>query len=248
MSNRSISILAEEQAPANERLRGAMVAANVTVEGLANRLGVDPKSVERWVISTRIPHARNAHAVAKVLRVDPYYLWPMLEERHRSSVSPRDELMACYPSRGAVPHILWRQGLAAATSVIDLAISNVLFLTDAVFDLHAILASKSEAGVRVRIATPPADADRIATLMDVFPSLGDLPGVRLVTHRGLRADLYRTDDELLVTTPVDGLTPALSPVLHLRRVGPAPLTAGYLTALDHIFDTAQPLTTHSPGG
>ncbi|MEU8958804.1 helix-turn-helix transcriptional regulator [Streptomyces sp. NPDC048518] len=239
MPNRSPSILAEDQGLANERLRAAMVAANVTTEGLADHLGIDPKSVDRWITTTRIPHARNAHAVAKALRIDPYYLWPMLDERHRSSVSPRDELMACYPSRGAVPHGLWRGTLLEATSVIDLAISNPIFLTNAVFDLHAMLVAKTEAGVRVRIAGPAAGQG--VTLVDVFPSLADVPGIKLVTHPGLRADLYRADEELLVTTPVDGLTPALSPVLHLRRVGPAPLTAGYLTALDHIFETATPV-------
>lgn len=95
MSNRPVSILAEDHAPANERLRSVMIAANVTVEGLATHLGVDPKSVDRWIATTRTPHARNAHAAAKALRADPYYLWPMPDERHRSSVSPRDELLAC---------------------------------------------------------------------------------------------------------------------------------------------------------
>ncbi|MFE9558907.1 helix-turn-helix domain-containing protein [Streptomyces sp. NPDC006703] len=218
-----------------------MVAANITMEGLAHRLGIDPKSVERWITTDRIPHARNVHAVATALRVDPYYLWPMLDERHRSSVSPRDELMACYPSRGAVPPGLWRGTLDQATSVIDLAVSNLIFLSDAVFDLHALVTAKLEAGVRVRIATPATSPEQQVGLMDVFASLAGVPGLRLVTHPALRADLYRADDELLVTTPVDGLTPSLAPVLHLRRVGPAPLTMGYLTALDHIFETATPL-------
>lgn len=227
---------------ANERLRGALVAANVTIEGLSRRLGVDPKSVERWITSDRTPHARNAHAAAKILGADPYHLWPRLDERHRSTPAPRDELVACYPTRGAVPYALWCSTLAGATAVIDLAVANPLFLADAVWDLPALLADKAACGVRVRIITPAQETASIATLTEVFPSLTAVPGLRLATHMGLRADLLRADDDLMVSTPVDGLTPALAPVLHLRRLGPAPLTSGYLTALDHLFATGTPVT------
>lgn len=87
---------------------------------------------------------------------------------------------------------------------------------------------------------PAPHPSRLATVEDAFPSLVDDVGVRVVAHPELRADLFRADDDLLVTTLVDGLAPALSPVLHLRRIGPAPLTAGYLTALDHVFTRATP--------
>jgi len=227
---------------ANERLRGAMIDANITIESLAGRLGVDPKSVERWIRLGRTPHARNAHAAAKLLHADPYHLWPGLERRHQAVPVPRDEIVTCYPTRGAVPVELWRTTLAGAVGVIDLAVANVLFLADAVWDLPTLLADKAAEGVRVRLATP-AEGTARATLDDVFPSLAGVPGVRMVTHRGLRADVFRADDDLLITTPVDGLTPALAPVMHLRRLGSAPLTGGYLTALDHIFATAEPYRT-----
>ncbi|MGW3622741.1 hypothetical protein [Streptomyces sp. NPDC000880] len=224
---------------ANERLRGAMVAANVTFEGLADRLGVDPKSVERWITLGRTPHARNAHAAAKHLHADPYHLWPRLDERHRSVPTSRDELVTCYPTRSVVPLELWRSTLAGAVGVIDLAVANPLFLVDAVWDLAALLADKAAAGVRVRLVGPASSSP--VTLADVFPSLTSVPGVRLAEHSGLHADVVRADDDLLVSTPVDGLVPVLSPVMHLRRLGPAPLTSGYLTALDHLFATATPV-------
>jgi transcriptional regulator with XRE-family HTH domain len=224
---------------ANERLRGAMVAANVTIEGLASRLGVDPKSVERWITLGRTPHARNAHAAAKLLHTDAYFLWPALGDRHRSVPTPRDELITCYPTRSVVPLDLWRSVLLNAVGAIDLAVAHPLFLVDAVWDLAALVADKAAAGVRVRIVGPAGTAR--VTLADVFPSLLTVDGVRLAEHSGLHADVVRADDDLLVTTPVDGLVPVLSPVLHLRRLGPAPLTSGYLTALDHLFATATPL-------
>lgn len=224
----------------NERLRGAMVAANVTIEGLADHLGVDPKSVDRWLSTGRTPHARNAEAAAKFLGADAYHLWPKLGERHRSAPTAQDEVVACYPMRSTVPYGLWRSTLAGATSVIDLAAANLLFLADAVWDLPVLLADKAAAGVRVRIVTPEDPAGPVTGLDDVFPSLLSVPGLRLATHPGLRADVMRADDDLLVTTPIDGLTPALAPVLHLRRLGSAPMVGGYLATLDHLFATATP--------
>ncbi|MGX4692912.1 helix-turn-helix domain-containing protein [Streptomyces sp. JNUCC 63] len=224
----------------NERLRGAMVAANVTIEGLADHLGIDPKSVDRWLSTDRTPHARNAEAAARLLGVDAYQLWPRLGERHRSAPTPQDEVVACYPMRSTVPSGLWRTILAGACTVIDLAIANLLFLTDAVWDLPTLLADKTAAGVRVRIVTPETPDGPVTGIADVFPSLAAVPGLRLATHPGLRADVMRADDDLLVTTPIDGLTPALAPVLHLRRLGPAPMVGGYLATLDHLFATATP--------
>lgn len=224
----------------NARLRGAMVAANVTVEGLAGHLGVDAKSVERWLSTDRTPHARNAEAAAKLLGADAYHLWPKLAERYRSTATAQDEVVACYPMRSTVPFDLWRSTLVSATTVIDLAVANLLFLADAVWDLPALLADKSAAGVRVRIVTPENPVGPVAGLGEVFPSLVSVPGVRLATHAGLRADVLRADDDLLVTTPIDGSAPALAPVLHLRRLGAAPMVGGYLATLDHLYATATP--------
>ncbi|MFJ5918600.1 helix-turn-helix domain-containing protein [Streptomyces ardesiacus] len=224
----------------NERLRAAMVAANVTIEGLADHLGVDPKSVDRWLNSERTPHARNAEAAAKLLGADAYHLWPRLGERHRSVPTAQDEVVACYPMRSTVPYGLWRSTLANATTVIDLAVSNLLFLADAVWDLPTLLADKASAGVRVRLVTPENPAGPVTGLGDVFPSLLTVPGLRLSTHPGLRADVMRADDDLLVTTPIDQLTPAMAPVLHLRRLGSAPMVGGYLATLDHLYATATP--------
>ncbi|MCC5031871.1 helix-turn-helix domain-containing protein [Streptomyces sp. WAC 00631] len=211
----------------------------MTIEGLADRLGVDPKSVERWITSDRTPHARNAHAAAKILHADAYHLWPRLDERRRSVATPRDELVTCYPTRSVVPLDLWRSLLADAVGSIDMAVANPLFLADAVWDLPGLLADKAAAGVRVRLVGPASGSP--ATVADVFPSLLSVPGIRLAEHGGLHADVVRADDDLIVTTPVDGMAPVLSPVMHLRRLGPAPLTSGYLTALDHLFATATPV-------
>lgn len=96
--------------------------------------------------------------------------------------------------RSTVPYGLWRSTLAGATTVIDLAVSHLLFLADAVWDLPTLLADKSSPGVRVRIVTPENPAGPVTGLGDVFPSLLSVPGLRLFTHPGLRADVMPEAD------------------------------------------------------
>ncbi|MBM0207552.1 helix-turn-helix transcriptional regulator [Micromonospora sp. STR1s_5] len=59
---------------ANEALRVAMAEAGETVESLAEKVRVDPKTAARWLASGRIPHPRTRVAVAQVLRRDAAYL------------------------------------------------------------------------------------------------------------------------------------------------------------------------------
>jgi transcriptional regulator with XRE-family HTH domain len=60
----------------NEALRVAMAEAGETVESLAEKVRVDPKTAARWLASGRIPHPRTRVAVAEVLRRDAADLWP----------------------------------------------------------------------------------------------------------------------------------------------------------------------------
>ncbi|MET8308314.1 helix-turn-helix transcriptional regulator [Micromonospora sp. NPDC005173] len=61
---------------ANEALRVAMAQAGETVESLAEKVDVHPKSAARWLAAGRIPHPRTRVAVAEVLRRDAADLWP----------------------------------------------------------------------------------------------------------------------------------------------------------------------------
>ncbi|MEV0441068.1 hypothetical protein AB0I84_30345 [Streptomyces spectabilis] len=226
--------------PGNERLRGAMTAANVTVEALAAQVGIDPKSVERWLVTGRTPHARHAHAAARLLGADPHHVWPKLGQRHRSTPVPQDEVVAAYATRATVPMDVWRTVLASATSVLDLVVPNLVFLAHVVGDLPGLIEQQAAAGVRVRIVLPEQTTGRAAQVADALAALADRPGVHLAAHPGLSADVLRADDDVLVATPVDGLIPSMAPVLHLRRLGPAPLTGGYLASLDHLVMSAEP--------
>ncbi|MFY1586657.1 Scr1 family TA system antitoxin-like transcriptional regulator [Micromonospora sp. WMMD734] len=60
----------------NEVLRVAMAERGETVESLAHRVGVDPKTAGRWLSAGRVPHPRTRVAVAGILGREPAELWP----------------------------------------------------------------------------------------------------------------------------------------------------------------------------
>ena len=53
----------------NERLRATLLERGLTPAALGDELGVDPKTVERW-ISGRTPYRKHRFAVAARLGVD----------------------------------------------------------------------------------------------------------------------------------------------------------------------------------
>ncbi|MGW0436343.1 helix-turn-helix domain-containing protein [Micromonospora sp. NPDC003197] len=60
----------------NNLLRTAMAEAGETVESLAGQVGVDPKTVGRWLSPGRVPHPRHRMAAAKALGREIGELWP----------------------------------------------------------------------------------------------------------------------------------------------------------------------------
>ena len=59
---------------ANERLRTALARNQLSVQSFADALGVDRKTVQRWITKERTPHRSSAMAAAKLLKEDPSYL------------------------------------------------------------------------------------------------------------------------------------------------------------------------------
>ncbi|MFI7551265.1 Scr1 family TA system antitoxin-like transcriptional regulator [Micromonospora sediminimaris] len=73
----------------NQALRAAMVDAGETAESLAEQVGVDPKTVARWVAPGRVPHPRHRAAAAAALGRDIEDIWPdVLKRREPSWLRP----------------------------------------------------------------------------------------------------------------------------------------------------------------
>ena len=52
---------------ANDRLRSTLRSTGFSESGLAEELGVDPKTVQRWITKGRSPHRLTAMRAAKIL-------------------------------------------------------------------------------------------------------------------------------------------------------------------------------------
>src|SRR5947209_7943225 len=98
MSPRSPSVV-------NTRLRATLRANGYTEANLASELGVEAKTVQRWVTQDRTPHRSTAYKAAKLLEVPPSWLWPDLDEDSVTEV--REEVVAFYPHRADTPKQLW---------------------------------------------------------------------------------------------------------------------------------------------
>ena len=55
---------------ANERLRALLLERGETPDKLAETVGVDPKTVERWITRGRTPYRAHRYAVAAFFVVD----------------------------------------------------------------------------------------------------------------------------------------------------------------------------------
>ena len=68
---------------ANERLRAVLTRDGWTLTDFAEAVGVDPKTVERWITKERTPHRRIAVTAAKRLGEDPRLPVARSEQAHR---------------------------------------------------------------------------------------------------------------------------------------------------------------------
>lgn len=60
---------------ANERLRAALIDSGRPLDEVAQRVGIHPKTLNRWVEGRR-PHRRYQYALGNLLGADPAVLWP----------------------------------------------------------------------------------------------------------------------------------------------------------------------------
>ncbi|MET8085029.1 helix-turn-helix transcriptional regulator [Micromonospora sp. NPDC005237] len=73
----------------NQALRAALADSGETVESLAEQVGVDPKTVARWVTPGRVPHPRHRAAAASALGLEVRDIWPdVLKRREPAWLRP----------------------------------------------------------------------------------------------------------------------------------------------------------------
>jgi transcriptional regulator with XRE-family HTH domain len=244
----------------NERLRAALLTQGMSATGLAEKLGVDHKTVERWV-QGRIPYRRHRYAIAQQLGVDEVYLWPDALTRDQVAVASHSEIVAVYPHRSEVPRDVWGRLFSEAESEIGVLVYAGLFLAED-SGVQRILAKKARAGVRVRIllgdpespeVAERGDDEGVGSAMEAkirnalvwYRSLRSIEGAEFRFHRTvLYNSIYRADDQLLVNTHMYGVTAAHAPVWHFRKVAGGEVATAYLDSFERVWESAVPI----PGG
>lgn len=235
-----------------------MAAGGWTHASLAVEVGVDPKSVERWVNLGRTPRRVTALRAAQALGEDIHALWPALRQaRSARAVSP--ELVALYEQRADLPVSVFVELLVAARQQIDVLVYAAIFLHEAYPRLNDLLRERAAQGCAVRICLGDADSPNVQqrgaeerfghgvesrcrlALMHYRPLL-DVAGVEIRTHgTTLYNSLYRADDQVLVNSHVWGVNAYGAPVWHLRRVEGGRMFAGYAESFDAVWSTAAPV-------
>lgn len=248
---------------ANERLRSSIAAAGQSYETLATHVGVDPKTVERWVMTERTPHRTHRWKAAELLAQDEAYLWPAVLSDVRTQAASEAEFVHLYPNRGAVPGELWRSFIEQAADGLDMLAYAGLTLYDTNPDMGRALANRGAAGVRVRVLLGDPDcpavqlrgeeegidggmAERIRIVLRYLADAIGAPGVEIRLHQTtLYNSIFRSDASMLVNTHVYGSGAPANPVLHLQRVAGGRIFDTYQRSFERVWEAAVPATVPS---
>jgi hypothetical protein len=242
----------------NERLRAALLERGLTPAMVAEEIGLDPKTVERWVTLGRLPYRTHRYKTAALLGTDEAVLWPDALSSAQVAAAAESEIVSVFPHRWAVPPDAWQRLYQGAEREIGILVYSGLFLAENT-GLVRLLADKAQDGVRVRILLgDPTSAEviqhgadiglgdamtaRVHNALVLLQPLGQVAGAEIRLHRTvLYNSLYRADDQLLVNTHVYGEPAHNAPVLHLRRVAGGDMVTTYLASFDKVWAAATPL-------
>src|SRR2546423_1871052 len=134
----------------NERLRDALLRNGFGLDQVAKAIGVDYKTVERWITQGRVPYPKHRHAIAAMVRENENYLWPDAVAPERRAEIGGSEIVKVYPHRHTAPADLWDRLLDQAEEHIEILIYSGLFLTDD-STLIKRIKKKAKDGAKIRL-------------------------------------------------------------------------------------------------
>jgi transcriptional regulator with XRE-family HTH domain len=248
---------------ANTRLREALRCAGMTTEVLAARVGVDPKTAQRWLAEGVTPHPRHQRLAADCLDKAVLDLWdaPAVEPAP-NGVSPpgaRDEIVAAWAHRAEAPKQAWWELLSAGRARIDLLGYAMQFLPEDHVGLCDLLIDKAcrSCGVRIALADPDSavvaarDVEeglggtmphRIRTTLVHLRALAGRPGIEVRHHSTpMYNSIFRVDDAMFVTPHLFALPGFQAPLLHLRRAYDGGLFDNLVGHFERIWATSVPV-------
>jgi hypothetical protein len=240
----------------NEPLRQALLRARLREDDVAARLGVDPKTVRRW-LNGRVPYPHNRVAVAELVSADEADLWPNAGGPLAARTWP-EELGMVYPHRWAVPREVWVRLFGSAKHEIAILAYSALFLGEDTGILR-IVADKGRTGVTVRIALGDPDGPhaaergeeegigdampaKIRNALTLYRSLSVVQNTEIRLHRTvLYNSIYRADGQLMVNQHTFGIPAAQAPVFCLCDTHGGEMAALYLDSFERVWANSTPL-------
>src|SRR5215471_13473541 len=209
---------------ANDRLRDALLAARVTHEDLATNLGVNTKTVERWVTQGRTPYPQFRHRISVLVQKDEGWLWPDGYSRQRRSEITESEIVRIYPYRADVPDDLWARLFENAIDNIGILIGDP--------DCRQVALRGQEEDIGDAIAAKIRNV-----LLAYYRPYASHPGINIKLHSTtLYNSIYWFDDDMLVNTHAYGVPAHFAPVLHLRHLSSGSLFQTYARSFDRVWD------------
>lgn len=234
----------------NESLRRAMLRARLRENDVAAHLGVDPKTVRRW-LSGRVPYPGSRTALADLVGADEADLWPEAGSPLSGRSRP-EELAAVYPHRWAIPRDVWTHLFESADREIGVLAYSALFLAEDA-GLLGIIQRKARSGVRVRLALGDPDsasvaqrgkeegirdamAAKIRNALTLYQPLMRTENVKFRLHRTvLYNSMYRADAQLFVNQHTYGVPAAHSPVFCFQNSAKGDMAAPYYESFERVW-------------
>jgi transcriptional regulator with XRE-family HTH domain len=254
-------------AVSNDRLRAALQNAGIDAEQLADAVGVDYKTVQRW-ISGRLPRGRHRAAVAAALGVTERELWP------EAAVEPKDgggrmELVGAFARSDDVLAPDWKTAITEAGERIDLLDYTLIHILGA-SGMPEVLAAKAKAGCQIRLLISyatrarlaedipldlPYDEDPPAAMVEIARSraiINQLLQLENVQARKFAAPRFNTivrcDQRMLVTLHLWGTSSQQAPLIHLRQLDHPGLFDQFERHYEHIWQHASHAIQPEPEG
>jgi len=245
----------------SQRLRTALLRANLDPAGLAAVVGVDAKTVTRW-LAGRIPRQRARLAVADLLGETEADLWPQTRPDLAPGAEATAEVANAWAHRADIPQHLWTTLLTSATRRIDLLGYAYPFIFELVPDSMQRLADKAADGAQIRLAFADPDCPHVAERDALEQIGGTLPGrirnalnfceplhgvtgIEIGLHTvHLYNAVYRFDNQMIVTPYLYRARGYQHPALHLRELSAYGIFASFADQFQQIWQT----TIGYPGG
>jgi transcriptional regulator with XRE-family HTH domain len=237
----------------NQRLYDAFRQVGKRYRDIADELGADPKTVERWVTEGRLPRPAIRQSVAQLVGVPEAVLWPDAP----GVAYGTSELVGIYTTRRELPPATVAALLDSAERHIDVLAYAALWLWDTVprFAEQLELKVAQNASVRLCLGDPNSDAVLLRGQEEGVGgslaarcrlALGYAQPIHHVDPHAVRisgATLYATilrfDNDVLLNTHLSGNPASESPVFHFHHEQAHGIAASAIGSFERVWEAAQ---------